>query len=59
MTPKEHIEQADRYLVRAASMSARYGVCVETAAGVDVLAALAQAHAATAQAMLMSGETAA
>ena len=59
MTPKEHIERANFYLARAASMEGRYGMCVETAPSVDVLAALAQAHASTAQAMLMAGETAA
>ena len=59
LTPKEHIEKANFYLQRAAGMEARYGVCVETAPSVDVLAALAQAHASTAQAMLMAGETAA
>lgn len=57
MTPKEHLEHADRYLSRAASMSTRYGVCVESAPSVNVLAALAQAHATTAQAQIMWQET--
>lgn len=57
MTPKEHIDQADRYLERADSMRARYGVCVESVPSVGVLAALAQAHASTATAMLMSLES--
>ena len=59
MTPQDHIAKAEFYLARAAGMEGRYGMCVETAAGVDVLAALAQAHATTATAMLMAGETAA
>ncbi len=54
MTPLEHIEKANFYLQRAAGMEGRYGMCVETAPSVDVLAALAQAHASTATAQLMA-----
>ena len=54
MTPKEHIDKADQLLERAELMRAKYGVCVESAPYVDVLAALAQAHASTAQAQLMA-----
>jgi hypothetical protein len=54
MTPKEHLELADRYLARAAAMPTRYGVSVESAPSVDVLAALALAHATTATAQLMA-----
>ncbi len=58
MTPKEHLDKADQYLARVASLRASYGAPVEEFPQVGVLAALAQAHASTATAMLMSGETA-
>jgi hypothetical protein len=58
MTLQEHIDAADRYLTRAAAMSSKYGVCVESIPAVNALAALALAHAATAQAQLMARKTA-
>ena len=57
MTPKEHIDQAEIYLARATAMEGRYGACVESQPGVNVLAALALAHATTAQAQLMALES--
>ena len=54
LTPKEHLDHADRYLERAAALSTRYGVCVESIPACQVLAALALAHATTAQAQLMA-----
>jgi hypothetical protein len=54
MTPLEHLERADYYLSRAAALRTQYGVPVESAPSVDVLAALALAHATTATAQLMA-----
>ena len=54
MTPKEHIDRADQLLERAELMRGRYGVCIENIPACNTLAALAQAHASTAQAQLMA-----